>query len=169
MTVTLPPLVQTRQANWQAKRSVTVEARSELADWVWESWDKGYTAIPLSSPMYEQSLALKTDKDAVFPSDDFKRREEFEEVLDEVGKPLTGELQALGMDKLVTAEKFERLQHALGMPIIPFEDYIRAAVMKLEGRVATNKLNPNATSKQIKAALKPYEEASARKAFNMEV
>lgn len=169
MTLTLPPVVQTRQANWQAKPSVTVEARSELGDWAWETLDKNYSAIPLPMPLYEQARALKAEKDAVFPSDEAKRWEEFEEVLDELGKPLTGELQALGRDKLLTDEKFERLQHALGMPIIPFEDYIRAAVMKLEGRVATNKLNPNATSKQIKAALKPYEEASARRVFNIEV
>lgn len=168
MTITLPPVVQTRQANWQANPSVSLEAKSELADWAWESWDKGYTAIPLNSALYEDALELKGEKDRIFPSDEAKRHEEFEEVLEARGLPMTGQLHAMANDKLVTAVEFEQLQHALGMPILPFSQYMKAAIMKLQGRVETNKVNPLASSKQIKAALKDYEAQSARKAFNIE-
>jgi hypothetical protein len=168
MTVTLPAVVTTRQTNWQANPSVTLEAKQETADWVWEVWNAGRLAVPLPSHIERQAMELKRVKDGVFPSTAGKIKEELQEAASETGAPMTGELYHLALARYISPFMFEDIQNLLGMPIIPAEQYMQAAIWKLQGRVATNQANPKASSEAIKAATKDYETTSARKAFNME-
>lgn len=167
MTVTLPPLVQTRQSNWQAKPSVSLEARQELADFVWEKWNAGQWDIPLPSHIEAQAEDLKKEKDRVHPSDDGKLAEEWAEVLDATGAPQLPELMQVAIARYLNPYQFEDMQNMLGMPIDDPAKYMQAAIWKLQGRVEANKRNPEATSDEIKAALKDYEAQSARRAFDM--
>lgn len=168
MDLTLPPLVTTRQSNWRANPSVSLEAKQETADYFYEAWDSGRLDFPIRNDVTARLQAIKQRKDKVHPSTAGKIKEELLEAAEETGAPVTGGLMHIALARHINPFMVEDIQHMLGMPIIPIETYLTAAAFKLEGRIATNEANPTASSQQVKSATKDYEATSARKAFNME-
>lgn len=169
MDVQLPGVVQTRQANWQAKNQPPLEARAEFSDWVWEKWNKGELDVPLTNSIERQAVLLKEEKDRIYPSEDGKLEEEFMEALIETQVPATPELLRLAKARYMNPLQFEDIQNGLKLPIEPADKYMQAAIWKLQGRVEANKANPQATGPEIKQALKQYETQVVGKVFNMEV
>lgn len=161
----LPPLVTARLENWQRPVKTNADAAQELSDWVWEKWNAGQWAINLPSDIQADAVALKRRKDTIHPSGTAKIAEELLEAAEAAQVGFNDEIATLGKGNL-NKDSFELLQHILHLPIRPVNDYMTAAIKKLEGRVALNEIYPEATSKAIKAELAPYEKALALNSFS---
>ena len=162
----LPPIIQDRTANWRTPPTPPIDRQKEFADWVWEKWNIGQLTAPLPYDTYSRALDLKRRKDLLQPTGENKVTEELGEVLEEAPQADKDVVKALAGGK-VGLQQFERLQHALGLPMTPLRDYMDAAINKLEGRVALNEAYPQATSKDIKYALGAYETLAGIKAFGV--
>lgn len=171
MNLKRPELVVQRELHWQRPySSAPIELRQELADWAWEKWAAGQMEITLPAALQEDMVDLKRAKDAVHPEPPSKIEEEFEEVIDVKGWS-TRDTSGRGLYREMRNPRFnrsnwERLQYMLNMPAEPIEPYFQYELLKLQGRLAANQANPKATSKDIKHALRDYEDAAAKRTFD---
>lgn len=171
MQVKLPELVVQREQHWSSPAFVApLEVRQELADWAWEKWAAGQMDIVIPEPLKSDMLNLKQIKEAIHPEPPSKIEEEFQEVIDAKGWA-DKDASARGLYRDMRNPRFdrsnwERLQYMLNIPSEPIEPYFQYAILKLEGRLEANKANPKANSKEIKYALRDYEDAAAKRVFD---
>lgn len=169
LEVVLPEVVTQRQGHWKGPNSAPIELQQEVSDWVWEKWNAGQMDISLSPPLQRDLVELKHKKNRVFPSNGQKLEEELGEAITARGW-LRADADSRGVTALARRLQFnrqdwERLLYQLNMPPRQIEDYLRYSVLKLQGRVAANEINPHAKSGEIKQALAPYETLAAKSVF----
>lgn len=167
--VVLPEIVNQRQGHWKGPNNAPLTLHQEVGDWVWEKWNAGQMDLSLSPPLQRDLVELKHKKNRVYPSNGQKLEEELGEVITARGW-LRSDADSRGVTSLARKLNFnrqdwERLLYQLNMAPRRIEDYMQYSVLKLQGRVAANELNPHAKSPEIKQALAPYETLAAKSVF----
>mgnify|MGYP000438039187 CR=1 FL=1 len=163
----VPPILNARMEMWQNTKTPPLAAQQELADWLWELYDKDMLAVRLPEPLEADLLETKNKKRWMMPAG-------WEKVAEEWGE-LKAEVPGVDIDSFEIDDKlssplnrnqWELLLAALKWPFIPMEQFLEYSVLKLDGRLRHQKSNADVPKEQRKAELKQYETEAAQYVFN---
>lgn len=166
----LPPVLQARLSNWATKKEPSLEAKQEMADYVWQLWDHGLVPIKFNPQLETDMVDTQSIKRQMHPDRWEKVEEEFQELKDEVPGIDPAALEpfhAKGeFDTPLTLPQWDLFLAALQWPSIAIEKFLNYSVLKLDGRLRYQTANPGVPKEERKAALKAYEKRAAEVIFN---
>jgi hypothetical protein len=153
---------------WGSKVKPPLEAQQELADWVWELYDKDMLDVRLPEPLEADMVDVKNRKRWASPAGWEKVAEEWGEFKEEMPHAKVDAFEIDDkLDKPLDRNQWELLLGALQWPYIPIERFLRYSVLKLDGRLRHQKANEGIAKEQRKAELRPYETQAAQYVFNV--
>lgn len=164
----LPPLLATRMEMWQNTTQPPLAAQQELADWVWELYDKDMLSVRLPEPLEADMVDVKNRKRWASPAGWEKVHEEWGEFKEEMPHAKVDAFEIDDkLDKPLDRNQWELLLGALQWPYMPIERFLQYSVLKLDGRLRHQKANEGIAKEQRKADLKQYETQAAKYVFDV--